>query len=128
MIAEQDSGGLVGRITAVLSHVATTDDCIHCSGFAMDALNRLASTTTTTSSGGDDAASSSALAAFAPCRAERDRLLASPSLMPCVNWETVARGSTIADDTHSDGSWRRLIPMALEVDARRCEQHAVAAS
>ena len=125
MIAEQDSGGLVGRITAVLSHVATTDDCIHCSGFAMDALNRLASTTTITSSGGDDAASSSALAAFAACRAERDRLLASPSLMPCVNWETVARGSTIAD-THSDSSWCGLIPMALEVDARRCEQHAAA--
>ena len=116
----------MSRITGVLSHVATTDDCIHCSGFAMDALNRLASTTVI-SSGGDGATSSLVLAAFAACRAECHRLLASASLMPCINWETVARGWSI-DKTHSGSSWRGLIPMALEVDARRCEQHAAATS
>ena len=93
---------LLERTTALLSRVAREDSCIHCSGFAMDALNRLCERL---------AAAADAEAAAAKVTAERDRLLSDPTLMPCVNWETVSRGC------NGDG-WQRLVPMAAEADAR----------
>ena len=93
---------LLERTTALLSRVAREDSCIHCSGFAMDALNRLCERL---------AAAVDARAVAAKVTAERDRLLSDPALMPCVNWETVSRGC------NGDG-WQRLVPMAAEADAR----------
>ena len=48
----------------------------------MDALNRLC----------ERLAAAADEAAAAKVTAERDRLLSDPTLMPCVNWETVSRG------------------------------------
>ena len=81
---------LLPEMMTALSHVATTDSCIHCSGFALDALNRLA---TSNPPSKDQSNAAVALSSLNDCQSELQRLLASETLMPCVNWETISRSA-----------------------------------
>ena len=59
----------------------------------------------------EQAAAADAEAVAAKVKVERDRLLSDPTLMPCMNWETVSRGC-------NDDGWQLLMPMAAEAEAR----------
>ena len=105
---------ILSEMKTVLSQVATTDDCIHCSGFAMDALNRLANSNPPTiqqDTGAKDenagattememaaaaAAAAAAVSALRDCQMECQRLLSNEKLMPCVNWESISRSAPAA--------------------------------
>eukprot|EP01044_Picomonas_judraskeda_P002346 COSAG03_NODE_166_length_11291_cov_15.762866_2_plen_579_part_00 len=130
LAADKQSDGGVSRLLpemmSVLSRVATSDDCIHCSGFAMDALNRLANSNPPGEERrgvGADARIGSvlptetlAVSSLADFQAERERLLSSETLMPCVNWETISRSVPV--DVPRQSYLSSLTFMATQADTR----------